>query len=76
MTEIPKILLESKIAWIQVPSNKRLFKTTINRMEFVIRRNNFPEEPLFTLIFANEEFDFDDSPENWKFVYSDFGGNA
>jgi hypothetical protein len=36
----------------------------------LLRLNNFPEEPLLTLIFGLEIIDIEDVPEKWKVPFS------
>lgn len=38
-----------------------------------LRMNNFPEEPLWTLIVCKQiMYDFDDLPKNWKIKYREW----
>ena len=39
--------------------------TTHNGRELKVRINDFPDEPMFTLVSANGQIDFDDWPPQW-----------
>ena len=50
-------------------SNNRYFYTYINDELLLLRMNDFPDEPLFTIILGLQIIDIDDAPENWEIPY-------
>lgn len=59
-------LINSNITWIS-HQHKRFFYTKNNGSVILLRVNNFPEEPLLTLINGLEVFDIEDTPIGWIF---------
>ena len=60
--------LEKSINWGKAQDNNMdiIFTATINGDEWNIRINDFPDEPLYTLIINSEEIiHFDDLPDKW-----------
>jgi len=60
-----KKLFQQKIFWQKHLSNKRFFFHYEEGNLILLRINNFPEEPLYTLIDSLEIIDFDDPPQQW-----------
>jgi hypothetical protein len=60
-----KELLQKKILWQKHSSNERFFFHYENENLILLRINNFPDEPLYTLINGLEILDFDDAPNQW-----------
>jgi len=48
-----------------------MFEAMVDGQQWLIRLNNFPDEPLFTLLIAGAEIlHFDDWPKQWGSVPS------
>ncbi len=62
-----EILLKSNLVWILHPTNDKYFYINKDYKIILLRINNFPEEPLFTLIDGLNILDIDDRPSGWKF---------
>jgi hypothetical protein len=59
-------LLTQEINWDRVEEPEFPFSTRHNGKEMCIRLNDFPAEPLYTLISDGSEIvSFDDWPESW-----------
>lgn len=63
-------LIGQSINWIKHPTNLRYYYIVLNGDVALLRLNNFPEEPLLTLIFGLEIIDIEDVPEKWKVPFS------
>lgn len=63
-------LIGQSINWIKHPTNIRYYYIVLNSDVALLRLNNFPEEPLLTLIFGLEIIDIEDVPEKWKVPFS------
>jgi hypothetical protein len=65
MTE-PKAsdLLTLPVVWEKV--NDGFWRARINDHECLLRMNNFPEEPLYTITAGGSSVDVDDAPAGWK----------
>lgn len=61
-----KILISS-LLWRKHPTNEKYFYCNFNNEMYILRINNFPEEPLVTLINGFEIFDLDEMPSGWSF---------
>jgi len=53
------------VLWKKHPSSLRYWYTDLKDELIFLRMNNFPDEPLYTLITRSEITDFDDLPEKW-----------
>lgn len=58
-------ILNEEIFWRKHPRHERYFFFKKNESIILLRINNFPDEPLYTVINGLEIFDIDDRPENW-----------
>ena len=66
---INKVLKEN-LLWFPIATSIRDFECDKYSKEICyLRMNNFPEEPLWTLFYKGESFDFDDAPASWKINY-------
>ncbi len=64
MTE--KKCLEIKIAWKETDDPEYPYSACMDGETWTIRLNDFPQEPLYTLLMEDRPvIDFDDWPENW-----------
>lgn len=61
-----EVLIEANIFWKKHPVMKRYFYFENSRDIVLLRINNFPEEPLYTLINGLDIVDIDDKPSGWK----------
>ena len=59
------ILLKESIVWQQHRQNSRYFYIEREEKIILLRVNNFPDEPLYTLIDGLYIIDIDDKPDNW-----------
>jgi len=57
-------LLKENIIWQRV--NVGEFISSVDKVECRLRMNDFPDEPMYTLMFKGESIDFDDKPANWE----------
>jgi len=64
MVKIEK-LLDKSIYWQNHPTNKRYFFAQDDNEIILLRLNDFPDEPLWTLIKGLEILDIDDAPSQW-----------
>ncbi|MBL4708041.1 MAG: hypothetical protein JKY48_06340 [Flavobacteriales bacterium] len=62
-------LLNAKIEWVRGKSDKKFFVASYKGIDLLLRMNNFPEEPMYTLFWIEESSDFDDKPDSWKINY-------
>lgn len=61
--------LKKEISWQEVPENHEhiIYNAIVGNSEWQIRMNDFPDEPLYTVIInKNEIFHFDDWPPFWR----------
>ncbi len=62
-------LLKHKINWINHSSNIRYWYFEEQGKIILLRMNDFPDEPLYTVINGLEITDIDDLPKNWHVPY-------
>ena len=53
------------ISWKQHRDSKRYWLASIDDETVFLRMNNFPDEPLYSLITKSSIRDFEDLPECW-----------
>jgi hypothetical protein len=58
-------LLKMKIDWRKTQIDKYTFSATIGGDEYFLRLNDFPEEPLCTIIISGNEINLEDLGKNW-----------
>lgn len=58
-------LLKTKIDWQKTQKSEYLFSAFIEGKELYLRLNDFPEEPLCTVIIDGHERNLDDLGEGW-----------
>ena len=61
-----KELLYSNVIWKKHPLNAKFFYLKQNDQIVLLRINNFPEEPLFSLIDGLDILDIEEKPEGWQ----------
>jgi hypothetical protein len=59
-----KALLAVHIVWIKAPG-KPEWAAVLGDQECRLRMNDFPEEPLYTLMWNDQTLDMDDVPACW-----------
>lgn len=59
------ILLKKNIFWKEHPSYKRYYYIEDGDKVILLRLNNFPEEPLWTIINGLDIMDIEDRPSGW-----------
>ena len=62
------------ITWIKIKNSRFSLTCKIAYEDIILRRNDFPDEPMFTLYWREEVISFDDAPDYWRFIY-DFDDN-
>ena len=62
-------LLDIRIEWRRIINNIRYCYAHQDGRLLLLRMNNFPDEPMFTLIDGIDIFDIDDLPEKWIYPY-------
>ncbi|WP_430527592.1 hypothetical protein [Myroides sp. C6-3] len=60
-------LLETNLIWKIHSTDNRYFYVVIDEKIIILRINNFPEEPMFTIIDGLNIFDIEDKPIGWTF---------
>lgn len=58
-------MVSSCLEWLPVDGESHLFFTIFENKEIILRLNDFPEEPLLSLIFENNRIDMDNWPDEW-----------
>jgi hypothetical protein len=72
-----KDYLSEKICWEEALNPEFPLKATHNGKKLRLRMNDFPAEPLYTLLVNDEEIlDLDDLPANWKPIKQAVGRRA
>lgn len=59
------VLLNTKLIWRKHPQNERYYYIEKDERIILLRINNFPDEPLYTLINGLDIVDMEDIPERW-----------
>jgi hypothetical protein len=55
----------AKLDWEQTPENAFLFRSLFRNGFVHLRLNDFPDEPLCTVIFEGQETDLEEFPKSW-----------
>lgn len=63
MSELDHLLLTS-IAWQKISPGK--WTARVNAVEYTLRMNDFPDEPLYTVSSKRLSLTIDDAPKQWK----------
>ncbi|MDB6109761.1 MAG: hypothetical protein JWR69_1511 [Pedosphaera sp.] len=53
------------IQWECSPTDRYMFNAVVEGEEVSLRRNDFPAEPICTLLQNGEELDFEEFGEHW-----------
>lgn len=59
------VLLNTKLIWRKHPQNERYYYIEKDERIILLRINNFPDEPLYTLINGLDIMDIEDRPAIW-----------
>ncbi len=62
---IDNVLDTKVVIWKKHPSSSKYWKAKMDDRVIFLRMNNFPVEPLYSLITSSEIRDFDDLPRGW-----------
>jgi len=60
-------LVKTKIHWKRIPLSKGYFYADYEKRRLILRLNNFPDEPIYTLINGLEITDIEEKPIQWSF---------
>lgn len=60
------VLIGTNVFWKKHPNNERYFYLRKDSDVVLLRVNNFPDEPLFTLINGLDIMDIEDRPSGWN----------
>ena len=58
-------VLDAKVVWHEVSPRGVEVEAIINGVRVRLRMNDFPDNPLYTLIMGDESLDLEDAPECW-----------
>jgi len=59
-------LLHTPLTWVREGNLSRFYYSpTLDRQHTFLRMNNFPEEPLWTIVYKGISTDLEDKPEAW-----------
>ena len=59
-------IFSNRIVWHKTDDPEFPYETHVNNQHMKIRLNDFPLEPLYTLLINGDDVsDFDDWPANW-----------
>lgn len=67
--EVIKTALDANLIWHDHPTNIKYFYTTFENELLLLRLNNFPDEPLLTVIYKIDIMDVEDVPKKWKMPF-------
>ena len=63
-TEIEQ-MQAARLDWEQTPQSAYLFSSVFKSRLVYLRLNDFPDEPLCTVVLEDQEIDLEDFPKNW-----------
>jgi hypothetical protein len=66
MADFLEQLLQAQIGWEATNESKYVFCTTFRGKIVRLRLNDFPDEPICTVIINNQEIDVEHVPDNWS----------
>ncbi|MDM8516059.1 hypothetical protein QUF76_07665 [Desulfobacterales bacterium HSG16] len=59
--------LDRKLVWSETDNADVPYSACVDNENWIIRLNDFPEEPLYTLLIEDRPvIDFDDWPKSWQ----------
>ncbi len=59
-------LLSAEISWVKVVGSPG-WQGRYRGAKCELTMGDFPEEPLYKLVWRSQRVEFDDTPETWKF---------
>ena len=62
---ITEELRRAKVDWQKTPESPYLFEAVWNGREIRLRLNDFPDEPICTLLVGAQETQLDEFPKGW-----------
>jgi hypothetical protein len=65
MADLLEQLKNAKIDWQKSADSPYIFQTSVNQKVVRLRLNDFPEEPLCTVIIDGQETDVHEFPQSW-----------
>ena len=63
-TEIEQ-MQAARLDWEQTPQSAYLFSSVFKNRIVFLRLNDFPDEPLCTVVLGDQEIDLEDLPKSW-----------
>jgi hypothetical protein len=66
-------LLTNPITWKNHPTHIRYFFTEFHNQIVLLRLNDFPDEPLLTMIYGMEILDIEERPVEWFIPFKTMG---
>ena len=69
--ELLGALQRAELSWIQTRKDACLFEAIFEGEHIQIRLNDFPDEPILTVIIRDEEIDLEETPRKWRLITSD-----
>ena len=61
------LVMRKCVFWHELTRGGAIFTATVDGHSCRLHMNNFPEEPLYTLVVDGEARDLDEAPPVWKF---------
>jgi hypothetical protein len=58
-------IINKPVFWERHPTNQRYFYAQDDGELLLLRQNDFPDEPYWTLIKGMEIIDLEETPDNW-----------
>ena len=65
MKALHQEIKETNIDWVQSEKSKYVFQATVDGEKVELRLNDFPDEPLCTIIRGEDEIDIHEFSEKW-----------
>ncbi len=60
-------LTVTELEWLVHPDRKGYYYAKVENQTLSLRLNDFPEEPLYTLIWKDQSIDLEEKPSLWRF---------
>ncbi len=63
-------LKDKEVPWEETQDTRYPYRAKVDEQDWRIRMNNFPDEPLYTLIIDRREIiHFNEPPSGWRIEY-------
>ncbi len=59
------LITSSQLNWLPVESEPYMFFVIFEDERLLLRLNDFPEEPLLSLVWREDKIDMDEWPKGW-----------